>query len=121
MTLSASELHRRGRAHLNAGRNAAARRALQLAAERTDDADLSARIAGSLAALTIRQGDPDAAEQLCRDALARSGVSDGTAAILYGQLGLLALERGALDDAVAWLDRGITGIGDDASTERPCS
>lgn len=119
MTLSAAELHRRGRAHLNAGRNAAARRALVLAAERTDDADLSARIAGSLAALKIRQGEPDAAEELCRDALARAGVSDGTAAIIYGQLGLLALERGALDDAVAWLDRGITGIGDDAEYRAP--
>ena len=45
MTLSAAELYRRGRAHLNAGRNAAARRTLGLAAERTRDPDLRARIA----------------------------------------------------------------------------
>ncbi|MBO0980781.1 CHAT domain-containing protein [Microbacterium sp. SD291] len=119
MKLSAAELHRQGRAHLNAGRNAAARRVLKLAAERTDDQDLRARIAGSLAALTIRQGDPEAAEQLCREALALPGVSDGTAAIVYGQLGLLALERGALDEAVTLLDRGITGIGEEAEYRAP--
>ena len=119
MRPTAAELHRRGRAHLNAGRNAAARRVLVLAAQRTDDPDLRARIAGSLAALTIRQGDPDAAEQLCRDALALPGVSDGTAAIIYGQLGLLALERGALDESIALLDRGITGIDGDAEYRAP--
>jgi tetratricopeptide (TPR) repeat protein len=117
--LSAAELHRRGRAHLNAGQNAAARRVLQLAAQRTDDADLRARIAGSLAAVTIRQGDPDAAEQLCREALARAGVSDATAAILYGQLGLLALEKGVLEEAIALLDRGIRGIGSEAEFRAP--
>lgn len=117
--LSAAELHRRGRAHLNAGQNAAARRVLTLAAERTDDADLRARIAGSLAALMIRQGDPEAADTLCREALELPGVSDGTSAIIYGQLGLLALERGALDEAVALLDRGIAGIGDDTEYRAP--
>ena len=119
MRLSAAELHRRGRAHLNAGQNAAARRVLLLAAERTDDADLRARIAGSLAALTIRQGAPDAAERLCREALALPGVSGATAAILYGQLGLLALEKGALDDAIELLDRGISGIGGEAVYRAP--
>lgn len=92
---------------------------LTLAAERTDDPDLRARIAGSLAALTIRQGDPDAAEQLCREALALPGVSDATAAILYGQLGLLALEKGALDEAIALLDRGVAGIGGEAEYRAP--
>jgi tetratricopeptide (TPR) repeat protein len=116
---SAAELHRRGRAHLNAGQNAAARRVLLLAAQRTDDADLRARIAGSLAALTIRQGDPAAAGELCREALAHPGVSDATAAILYGQLGLLALERGALDEAIELLDRGISGIGGEAEYRAP--
>ncbi|MFH8249084.1 CHAT domain-containing protein [Microbacterium sp. B2969] len=119
MRLSAAELHRRGRAHLNAGRNAAARRVLVVAGQRTDDADLQARIAGSLAALEIRQGDPEAADRRCREALELAGVSDGTKAILYGQLGLLALERGDLDDAVAFLDRGIAGIGDDAEYRAP--
>ena len=119
MTLSAAELYRRGRAHLNAGRNAAARRTLGLAAERTRDPDLRARIAGSLAAVTIRQGDPRQAERLCREALALPGLSVRTTAMLYGQLGLLALERGELDRAVELLGRGIAGIGDEAEHRAP--
>ena len=111
VTLSAQELYRRGRAHLNAGQNAAARRALARAQERTEDPDLRARIAGSLAAVTIRQGEPETAERLIRDALAGPDVSVETAAMLHGQLGLLALERGDLDAAVSWLDRGISAIG----------
>lgn len=95
---------------MNAGQNAAARRELARAAERTDDADLRARIAGSLAAVIIRQGDPSAAEQLCRDALAARGLSGETAGMLHGQLGLLALERGDLDLAVSLLDRGLAGV-----------
>jgi tetratricopeptide (TPR) repeat protein len=119
MTLSATELYRRGRAHLNAGQNAAARRVLALAAERTDDPDLRARITGSLAAVVIRQGDPATAERLCRDALRSPHLRPQTSAMLHGQLGLLALERGDLAEAVAWLDRGIEGIGDDREHRTP--
>lgn len=119
MTLSAAELYRRGRAHLNAGRNAAARRDLSRAAARTDDPDLGARIAGSMAAVVIRQGDPQAAERLCKDALAHSHLSPQTSAMLHGQLGLLALERGALAEAVSLLDRAIDGIGDEAEHRAP--
>lgn len=90
-----------------------------MAAQRTADADLRARIAGSLAALTIRQGDPDAAELLCRQALGLEGVSDVTAAILYGQLGLLALEKGALDEAIELLDRGVRGVGEETEYRAP--
>lgn len=113
MTLTADELYRRGRAHLNAGRNAAARRVFALAEQRTADPDLLARIAGSLAAVIIRQGEPDLAEQVCRAALARPDLSPATSAALNGQLGLLALERGHLDEAVALLTQGIDAIGDD--------
>ncbi|MEV4687114.1 CHAT domain-containing protein [Microbacterium sp. LWH3-1.2] len=119
MTLTAAELYRRGRAHLNAGRNAAARRELTRAAARTDDPDLRARIAGSMAAVVIRQGDPQAAAHLCEEALAYPGLSAQTSAMLHGQLGLLALERGALDEAVSWLDRAIDGIGDEAEHRAP--
>lgn len=119
MTLSAAELYRRGRAHLNAGRNAAARRMLARAAERTDDEDLRARIAGSLAAVVIRQGDPATAETLCNEALQRPGLRPQTSAMLHGQLGLLALERGDLALAVSLLDRGIAGIGDDREHRTP--
>ena len=119
MTLSAAELYRRGRAHLNARHNAAARRVLAQAAERTEDPDLRARIAGSLAAVVMRQGDPATAEQLCREALRRRGLRPQTSAMLHGQLGLLALERGDVIGAIALLDRGIAHIGDDREHRPP--
>lgn len=113
MTLSADELYRRGVEHSNAGRNATARRALETALRRTDDIDLRARIAGTLSYLAARTGDPEGAERLCLDALAGDGVSPTTAAVLAGQVGLLALGRGELERAVAWLSRGIADIGED--------
>ena len=70
MTRSALELYRLGRAHVNAGRHAAARSVFALAASRTDDHDLQARIAGALAVVVIRQGDPETAERLCRELVA---------------------------------------------------
>ena len=111
--LSAEELYRRGVEHGNAGRNAAARRCLTSALERTGDPDLEARIAGTLSYIAARTGDPAGAERLCRDALATTGVSAATAAILEGQLGLLAIGSGDWDAAISWLDRAIVGVGDD--------
>jgi tetratricopeptide (TPR) repeat protein len=113
MTLSAVDLYERARSHLNAGRTAAARRALARASERTDDTELLAKIDGSLAAAIIRQGDPVTAEELCRAALARDGLSSETSGVLLGQLGLLALERGDLAEAITLLDRGIAAVGED--------
>jgi tetratricopeptide (TPR) repeat protein len=113
VTLSADELYRRGVEHCNAGRNATARRALETALRRTTDADLRARIAGTMSYIAARTGDPDGAEQLCLDALAGEGVSPASAAVLEGQVGLLALGRGEFDRAVSWLSRGIAGVGDD--------
>jgi tetratricopeptide (TPR) repeat protein len=119
MTLSAAELYRRGRAHLNAGQNAAARRVLAQASERADDADLRARIAGSLAAVVMRQGDPATAERLCTEALHAPGLRSQTSAMLHGQLGLIALERGDLVAAISRLDWGIAHIGDDREHRTP--
>ncbi|MDQ4213889.1 CHAT domain-containing protein [Microbacterium sp. ASV81] len=119
MTLSAEELYRRGRAQLNAGRNAAARRELLRARARTEDPNLLARIAGSLAAITIRQGERASAEAVCLEALRLPGLSEATAAMLYGQLGLVALERGDLPQAVLLLDRGIAGIGEEVEHRGP--
>lgn len=113
VTLSAEELYRRGVDHGNAGRNAAARRSLTSALARTDDPDLRARIAGTLSYIAARTGDPGGAERLCRQALAAPGVTPATAAILEGQLGLLAVGSGDWEAAVAWLDRAIGGIGED--------
>lgn len=109
MTLSAEELYRRGLEHVNAGRYGAARRGLAAAASRAVDADLRARIAGTRAFLASHDGAPDSAESLCRDALALEGISTETAAILEGQLGLIALYRGNPTAAVASLTRGIDG------------
>ncbi len=119
VTLTAEELYRRGRAQLNAGRNAAARQALLRARTRTEDPNLRARIAGSLAAITIRQGDRASAEAICLEALAWTGLSPATTAMLCGQLGLVALERGDLDKAMSLLDRGIAGIGDEVEHRAP--
>jgi tetratricopeptide (TPR) repeat protein len=113
VTLTADELYRRGLDHTNGGRNGAARRALTAAAARCDDADLRARIAGTLAYVVDRTGDPDAARRLCLDALEDARVSARTAAIVRGQLGVLALHHGAVDEAITWLDRAIHDIGDD--------
>ncbi|MET0773808.1 MAG: tetratricopeptide repeat protein, partial [Candidatus Limnocylindrales bacterium] len=113
MTLTADELYHRGVEHGNAGRNAAARRDLTSALGRTREPDLRARITGTLAYLASRTGDPAGAERLCRDALATEGISARSAAVLEGQLGALAVHRGALTEATQWLDRAIDGIGDD--------
>lgn len=112
MTLSAEELYRRGVVHVNAGRFATASRALETARERTTDVDLLARIAGTLAYAAARTGDPAGAERLCLDALA-TDVNAATAAVLQGQVGLLALGRGDFDIAINWLNRSIAGIGED--------
>ena len=113
MTLTADELYHRGVEHSNAGRNAAARRDLPTALSRAREPDLRARISGTLAYLESRTGDPAGAERLCRDALGMKGISSGSAAILEGQLGALAVHRGALAEAIDWLDRALEGIGDD--------
>ena len=73
----------------------------------------SVRDSGTLAYIASRTGDPAGAERLCRDALASEGLSSGTAAILAGQLGALAVHRGDLIAALDWLTRAIAGIGHD--------
>ncbi|MFJ2368267.1 CHAT domain-containing protein [Microbacterium sp. NPDC087665] len=110
MPLSASELHRRGVEAANARRFAAARRALDAASARTDDPDLRARIDGTAAYVLAQTGQPSAAEQLCREALERPGLSDGTVAVLSGQLGTLLMHAGTLGDAESMLTRAIDAI-----------
>ncbi|GAA3906086.1 CHAT domain-containing protein [Microbacterium invictum] len=110
MTLSAEELYTRGLEHVNAGRFGAARRALTSGAARAVDPDLRARIAGTRAFLASHDGAPDSAESLCRDALALDGISAQTTAILQGQLGLIALNRGNPSGAVSSLTSGIDAM-----------
>lgn len=118
MPLTAAELHRRGVEAANARRFAAARRALDTAAARVDDADLRARIDGTRSYVLAQTGRPADAERLCRDALDRPGLRAETVALLSGQLGTLLLHAGSLDDAEAMLTRAIEAMGSgDATTE----
>lgn len=115
MVLTARRLYERGVEHGNAGRNAAARRALHAAQTRTEDPDLRARIAGTLAYVASRTGEPELAEQLCREGLADPRVGEKTRAILYGQLGVLALMRGEAVVARDLLGRAIETADDDGA------
>ncbi|KQY96973.1 hypothetical protein ASD19_08550 [Microbacterium sp. Root53] len=111
MRLSADELHARGVRLGNQGRMAAARRALHDAAERASSPEQRARITGTLAYILTRTGHPDEAERICREALGAGGerrrLAPDTAAVLQGQLGALAVERGDFEEALAWLDQAI--------------
>ena len=113
MTVTAEELYQRGQALSNRGSYAAGRRTLEAAARRTDDPNLRARIAGTLSYVLTKVGSAAEAERMCLDALALPGISVETAAILYGQLGSIEMDRGRLETAVAWLGRSIDGLSHD--------
>ncbi|MFC6342646.1 tetratricopeptide repeat protein, partial [Nocardioides hankookensis] len=104
---SPHDLHTRGVSALNRGRHREARRLLERAREEAGeaaDADLDARIAGSLAYVLSETGEHDAAMALCREALGRSGLDRHTEGILHAQLGLLQMLRGETAAAMADLD-----------------
>lgn len=110
MSLSAQELHRRAVTLSISGRHASAERDLDRAWARADDADLRARILGTRAYLAQVRGAPEVAERTVRDALAVTGISAHTRAILAGQLGALAAHAGRLDEADLWLTRAIDDL-----------
>lgn len=116
MPLSALELHQRGVDAANSRRFAQARRALTAASARTDDADLRARIDGTMAYVLAQTGEPAEAEKLSREALSRPGLSDETVALANGQLGTLLMHNGRLDEAHLFLTRAIDGL-DEGSIE----
>ncbi|MFD1719760.1 CHAT domain-containing protein [Georgenia deserti] len=108
--LSAETLHERGLEQTNKGRYTSALKTLAQAAARAHSNDVRARVAGTTAYLLARTGRPDEAEALCREALETpdgNGLSEETKAVLYGQLGTLALERGDFDHGLDWLDIAI--------------
>lgn len=111
--LTASVLYQRGVDHSNAGRHAAARRALDSAAARANDPDLGAQIAGTLAYLESETGDSERGLELCREALATTGISPYTRAVLTSQLGLIAMRRGDTDAAIGWLGSAINQLASD--------
>ncbi|MFE6735871.1 CHAT domain-containing protein [Microbacterium sp. NPDC057650] len=120
MRLGAAELHRRGVDEANRRRFAAATRSLTTATARTDDPDLRARIAGTRAYVLGQTGQPDAAERMCRDALAGTGLSDGTRAVLAGQLGVLLMHAGQADEAERWLTDAVDGLADSPGERASC-
>jgi len=83
------------------------------AADAEGDSELSARIAGTTAYVMARLGDVDAGERICLEALDRPGLSAAAVAQLQGQLGMLATERGRIEDAVGWFGKSIRGLSDE--------
>ena len=113
MGVTGEQLYERGRHQAVRGRYREARRALTAAMARADaagDVELAARIAGTMGYVLARLGDVDLGERICLDALGRGGLSAEVTAQLQGQLGMLALERGLLDDALVWLGKSIVGL-----------
>lgn len=105
--LSAQDLHDRGVAASSAGRFVLARRSLNQALARTDEADLMARIELSLAYVDAETGDMDGALELCRRAADRQGVGGTTLGLAASQLGLLLARRGELTEAETQFGRAI--------------
>ena len=109
-------LYRHGVDQVNEGRYVEARRTLARAAEAAEargERDIAARVAGTSGYLLAISKDADAGERLCREALARPGLSADTVAILYGQLGSIEMSRGRLDSASEWLSKSIRGLAHD--------
>ncbi|WP_261164855.1 CHAT domain-containing tetratricopeptide repeat protein [Microbacterium sp. Marseille-Q6965] len=104
------ELHERGITFINQGRVAEAWRAVSAAYERAESLELEARIAGTLAYILTRSGQPDLALRICQEALEAgraAGLSDATISVLEGQLGAMAVERGDYAEALARLGRAL--------------
>lgn len=98
----------------NAGKYARARSALDAAAAGAGDPDLRARITGTRAFVLQRTGEPHEAERLCREALGDESIAARTAAILSGQMGVLALHGGRFLESVGWFTRAIGQLDGDA-------
>lgn len=84
--------------------------ALTAAAAAAADGDLRARIAGTHAYVLDQLGRPDDAEDLCRETLARDGLTAHTRGVVAGQLGSILLHRGRLAEASEWLGQAIATI-----------
>jgi tetratricopeptide (TPR) repeat protein len=104
----------------NRRRFIAALRTLATATSRTDDPDLRARIAGTRAYALGQTGQPEPAERMCREALAETGLTAGTRAVLAGQLGTLLMHAGRADEAETWLSAAIDGMPDAPGERASC-
>lgn len=97
---------------VNRGRLTSAKRALITAGQRAVEANLRARIVGTLALVHARTGSLAEGERMCEEALASPGLEASTIALLSGQMGSIAEQAGRLDDAERWLSQAIAGIDD---------
>ncbi|MDF1604431.1 hypothetical protein [Nocardioides sp. YIM 152315] len=120
---SAQDLHARGVRAMNRGRHREAQRLLERARsdlDRTDprDADLSARIAGSLAYVLSETGDHTRAIDLCRDSLGTGDLANPTRGVLYSQLGLLHMLQGETAEAMDQFDAALLLLDEPARIAR---
>jgi len=110
MGRTAHQLHREGVELANRGQLTSAQRVLSRASELTDDPDLGARIASTLAVTYARTGDLARAERLCRQAWEAPNLQSSTRALVAGQMGAIAQAAGRLDDAQHWISQAIAAV-----------
>jgi len=110
MGRTAHQLHREGVELANRGQLTSAQRVLSRASGLTDDPDLAARIASTLAVTYARTGDLARAELLCRQAWEAPNVHSSTRALVAGQMGAIAQAAGRLDDAQHWISQAIATV-----------
>ena len=110
MGSNAESLHREAIERANRGEMVLAQRLLRQAESLTADANLRARIAGTLAVTQARMGSVRLAESTCTGALGMSGLDPETIAVLEGQMGVIAGVAGRLEDSDRWLTRAIARI-----------
>ena len=90
MGRSAESMHRDAADLANRGKLTSAQRLLARARTLTDDANLQARIAATLAVTLVRTGHLADAERVCLAALESPGLTRETTAILEAQMGAIA-------------------------------
>ena len=112
MARTAESMHRAATELSNRGRLVAAQRMLARARDSTEDPNLQARIAATLAVTLARTGHLDEAERVCMSAMESPGLSRETRAIVEAQMGTVAEWAGHLDDANTWLTKAIATIQD---------
>ncbi|WP_153303056.1 CHAT domain-containing protein [Aeromicrobium choanae] len=107
--LSAVELHRRGRASMDAGRYRTARRQLLTALERNADPDREVRILVNLSHVESTLGDAQEALRWCDEA-ARLARAPAVRALVHSQRAGLYLNAGEADRASALYDLAVPAL-----------
>ncbi|MFV0374316.1 CHAT domain-containing protein [Microbacterium sp.] len=111
--MAVEELYDRALSLTNERRFREARELLERATDQPASDDLAARIVGTLAYAVAQLGELDRGEQLCREALRRTGLSPHTRGILTGQLASLLFQHGRPDEALAGFAEALAALDDD--------